>query len=203
MDAGQIVAGCLARHGVDLRRRLLNRRHLTPRLRRTEPGQTPRHRRQHRLPRRADGISGSARPQCGIPVQGLRQLRAARSDRCAALGAAQHRWLRRRPAPGDDLWRVGGRHLSEHSRGLASRARTLSRRDLRKRWLFRPDAHTAGTRREPPDAAQCRAAGSRPGDTTRRQLPAAAAGAARRDGPECRLGRGDVLAGARWSRHHR
>ena len=76
-----------------------------------------------------------------------RQLRAARPGGRAALGAAQHRRVRRRPGPGHHRRRVGGRLVGVRADDLAAGPRAVPRRDHAERQLRHPDpGHRAGRR---------------------------------------------------------
>ena len=57
------------------------------------------------------GALGLPGPSGARPAGRRRQLRAGRPAGGAALGARQHRQLRRRPGQGDDRRRIGGRHV--------------------------------------------------------------------------------------------
>ena len=57
------------------------------------------------------------------------QPRAARRARGAALGARQHRRVRRRPRPGHAVRRIGGRRHRHHAADQPGRRRTVQRRD--------------------------------------------------------------------------
>ncbi len=81
----------------------------------------------------------------GIRPSRLRQLRPAGHDRRPALGARQHRGLRRRPGPGDDLRGIGGRRGGQPywrphpwprvcSSGRSAKAAAPSSRPARRRF---------------------------------------------------------------------
>ena len=129
-----------ARHGVDPRRRAGDRRE--QRLRPHQAGRQRRDRRHHQLPPRRARLPGppGARQPARRPV---RRLRPDGSAGGAALGAAQHRPVRRRPAQRDHLRRVGRRPLACcHSWPPPARTGCSPRRSsragpttsLRRRW---------------------------------------------------------------------
>ena len=106
-----------------------------------------------------------------------RQLRAARPGGRAALGAAQHRRLRRQPGQGHDRRRVGGRLVDVRAADLAAGPRACSAARSCKAAAAPPrPGHRAG--REP----GVRQGGRLPGPGDRGGVPARAAGedAARR-----------------------
>ena len=121
-----------ARH--DPRRRAHHRRG-RPARRVADRHDRPHHRRVDqlparpvRLPRRCPGSAlGRGRRE--------RQLRPARPGGRAALGAAQHRRVRRRPGQGHDRRRVGGRLVGLRAADLAAGPRAVPRRDHGKRQL--------------------------------------------------------------------
>ena len=88
-------------HGVDPRRRVRERLRGRPRLRRGPLRARRRGLRDDQLPPRLRRL----------PPPGRRhpEPRAARPDRGPGVGAGEHRGVRRRSGPGDDLRRVGGR----------------------------------------------------------------------------------------------
>ena len=85
-------------------------------------------RRHRQLPVRRFRISGS------VVVRHIRtpvrhQSRPARRDPGAAVGARQHRRIRRRPRPRDTVRRIGGRRHRHHPADHPGRRRTVQRRD--------------------------------------------------------------------------
>ena len=69
----------------------------------------------------------------GIAAQGVGQLRHPRSDRGAAVGAEEHRGVRRRSRQRHHLRRVGRLVLGQHADGLAARQGPVPQGDRRER----------------------------------------------------------------------
>ncbi len=110
---------------LDLRRRLQRRLELGGGLRRRGAREEGRHRRQSQLSCRAARFPHAPGTDEGVGAPVVGQLRPARSDRGAAMGAEQHRGVRRRSQPGDDLRAVRGRHLRGEPDALPARQGTL------------------------------------------------------------------------------
>jgi len=113
-----------ARHGVDPRRWLPQRRLLRGHSRRQRLRPRRHRARQLQLPPGPTRLLRAPRAERrdGGPA---RQLRAARPARRAPLGAAQHRCVRRRSVAGHRGGRVGWRHLGDAPAHLARGARAL------------------------------------------------------------------------------
>ena len=94
----------------------------------------------------------------------LRQLRAARPDRGAALGAPQHRRLRRRPAARHHLRPVGGRAERDRAAGDAAQPRAVRAGDRRRA----PATRTGAWPLVDADARAAAAGGRRDRRTSRR-----------------------------------
>ena len=116
-------------------------------------------RRHRRPPPRAPGLPGAPGPERGGGVAHERQLRPARPDRRARVGAAQHRGVRRRPRQRDlrrPVGRLVGRepaaHVAAHPRAAAPCDRH-ERRAARARRRVRPPRAT-GFRTSPPRSAR-------------------------------------------------
>ena len=96
----------------------------------TELARKGRDRRQRELPGRPARVPCAPRAHEGVRTSIIRQLRPARSDRGAAVGAPEHRRVRRRPHAGHHLRPVGRRDLggepdaSRRSRRACSPARS-------------------------------------------------------------------------------
>ena len=132
-----------ARH--DPRRRAHHRRR-RPARRVPDRDDRPHHRRVDQLPARPVRLPRRARARLGRGRR-ERQLRPARPGGRAALGAAQHRRLRRRPGQGHDRRRVGGRLVGLRAADLAAGPRAVPRRDHAKRQLrLAEPGHRAGRR---------------------------------------------------------
>ena len=86
---------------------------------------------QHELPARPARVLRPPGAGRGIARRASRQLRLHGPARGAEVGEAQHRRLRRRPRPGDNLRRVGRRRLGDGAPHLAAVARPLRARDPR------------------------------------------------------------------------
>ena len=78
----------------------------------------------------APGADARVGPQC------VWQLRLARSDRGAPLGARQHRRVRWQPLERDDLRRIGRLVRSERADGCSARGRPLSQSNRRERCVL-------------------------------------------------------------------
>ncbi len=99
-------------------------------LRRHASSQQQRRRRCFdQLPAWRPGLSCAPGAQRRIAARHLRQLRAARSDRGAALGEAQYRRLRRRCIERHHRWRIRRRPQRHVSDGLARGARPVREGD--------------------------------------------------------------------------
>ena len=96
------------------------------------------HRRLHQLPARPVRLPGRAWPR-HLGEDRERQLRAARPGGRAAVGAPQHRRLRREPGRGHHRRRVGGRLVDVRADDLAAGPGPVPRRDHAERQLRHPD----------------------------------------------------------------
>ena len=121
-----------ARAGLDLRRRVHCGLHFRAQLQRRAAGPEGRGAGQHHLPRRAARFSGAPGIERRKHAPRFGQLRPAGHDRGPAVGAEEHRGIRRRS-------RAGSR--SSANRPAASRSACCARR----RW--RRDCSTARSRR--------------------------------------------------------
>ena len=120
LDARPVGGGAAAGARVLLRRRLPGRRRIGAPLRRREHGRQG-HRGAHgQLPARRLRLPRAPRVEPGGAVPRVRQLRPPRPERRPALGAGEHRRVRRRPEEGDDRGRVGGLDLGQRPGGLAA-----------------------------------------------------------------------------------
>ena len=137
--------------------------------RRRQPQLSPR---PHRLPR----ASGADE---GIAAQRVRQLRHPRSDRGAAVGAEEHRRVRRRSGQRHDLRRVGRLVLGQHPDGVAAGEGPVPQGHRRERRVV-PVGTAAAARRSVAGVG-----GSRGREVRRRHERADDRGAARQagDGP--------------------
>ena len=110
---------------LDPRRRALGRRGQRCVVRRRQ-ARGARHRgRLHQLSPGRARLSRASAVERGVAQPRLRQLRAARPDRGAALGQSQHRRVRRRSRECHDRGRVGGRAERDVSHGGARGARLV------------------------------------------------------------------------------
>ncbi len=197
-----------ARDGVHPRRRLQHR--LLTRLQRPGTqfrGDRQGRLRQLRLPARRTRVSGLLAVLDASAADRF-ESGPARPDRGAALGAAQHPRVRRRPGPGDGLRRVGRGELGHDAHGDAVRSRTVRARDrperAARRGLLAGDGSRLGraVRRDPaPADARPRRDGAahRPPDgrpAHRRCGRRAGGGRARAADPDARRDAGHVLSGA-------
>ena len=200
-----------ARARVDPRRR--SRPGRRPQLRRRQAGGGRRGRGHDQLPSRRARLPGP--PGTGLPSGRLgRQLRPDGPAGGPALGPAQHRAVRRRPAQRDHRGPVGRRPVGAGPDGLARRPRAVPAGDRAERHV-RPEpaaaGHGRGGRRDvrhggrlpgPERGVPAQRAGQRPGrqfrrrDSRRRRR--LGAHPADRNGPGPRA----VRPGAGHQRHH-
>ncbi len=103
--------------------------------RRREPRAQGRRGRVHQLPPQPVRLPRPPGADRGVRARLVGQLRAARPDRGAAVGAAERRRVRRGPGPGDGVRRVGRRHQHHLPAGVAPLARALPPRRDRERRL--------------------------------------------------------------------
>ena len=123
----------------------------------------------------------------GIAAARLRQLRPARPDGGAAVGAEEHRGVRRRPEAGHDRRRIGRVDLGQRADGVAAVEGPDRRRDRRERRDDRADAAAGAARRGGAGRA------SKFADERRRDSP----GGAARDAGRSRCWRPPAKPGAR------
>jgi hypothetical protein len=106
--------------GLLLRRRLPRRRRLRVPLRRREPGAAGRGGRDGELSSGGIRVPRAPGPHGRVAAPRLGRLRAPGPGGGAPLGAAQHRRLRRRSAPGHDRRGVGGIRVGVRADGLTA-----------------------------------------------------------------------------------
>ena len=130
------------------------------------------HLRQFQLSARSARIPGLL-PLLDAPAPDRLEPGTARSDRSAALGAAQHPRVRRRPRPGDRLGRVRRRQRRDDADGDPVRPRTLRAGDRPERSAERRVLACGGgrvgrgVRRDPAGENPARRAVRRPRRTHR------------------------------------
>ena len=128
LDSGEVQRRPAPRHGVDPRWRIQRRvGHIAPR-RWDEPGSSWCGRREFQLPIGSAWVSGAPRAVARVRTPGLRQLRAARSDRRAPLGSREHRGVRRKSGERDAVRIVSRRVQPGIPHGLAARTRVVPSR---------------------------------------------------------------------------
>ena len=132
--------------GLLLRRRVRRRRRLGAALRRREHGAQGHRLADGQLPARRLRLPRASRADQGIAAPRVRQLRAAGSARRAAMGAEEHRRVRRRSEEGDDRRRVGRIDLGQRADGVAALEGSDRRRHRRERRLDRADAPARAAR---------------------------------------------------------
>ena len=157
-----------ARHGLDARRRLLRGLRQLPALRRHEPREEGRRGRRIGEPSSEHLRLPAPRRHRRREVEGRDERRHPRFGRVAAMGARQHRELRRRRRSRHDLRPVGRRRKDDDRDGDAvgegpvpprDRAERLGvsrrhreRRERRRRAVPREARHQEGRAREDPAA---------------------------------------------------
>ena len=156
VDRRELADGEAAGDGVDLWRRLPGRLRVGAAPGRRAARVQGRRRRQHELSARPDGLPRASGADEGVAAQGLRQLRHPRSDRGAAVGAEEHRRVRRRSGQRHHLRRVGRLVLRQHPDGVAAGQGPLPQGHRRERRVVpvgtaaaarRGDAGVGGSRR--------------------------------------------------------
>ena len=139
-----------------------------------------------------------------VRAQRVGQLRDARPGGRAALGARQHRGLRRRSRQRDDLRRVGRLVRGERAHRVAARARAVPQGDRRERRLLRRQRGDARPRAAGRQRADGREVRRRPSARTRSRRcapspPRAVLDAAQQDAAVLRAERRRLLPRRRTS----
>ena len=130
------MARCRSREagdGVDSGRRQLRRRGVTGGLRRRAPRAARRGCGDPQLPARRVRVLLASRAHARVAAEGVGQPGHPRSDCRAAVGAGEHRALRRRPEERHDLRRVSRLAGRQRADDVAAVERAVSSRDRRER----------------------------------------------------------------------
>ncbi len=133
LDAREVGPREAAGARLHLRRRIPERRRLRAALRRREHGPQGHRRGVVELPHEHLRLLRASGADEGVAAPRLGQLRPARPGGGAAVGAAEHRRIRRRPGAGDHRRRIGGIDFRQRADGVSALERPDGRRDLRKR----------------------------------------------------------------------